>query len=145
MRPGVIRVIAICLIENRGRLFVFKGCDPATGVTYYRPLGGGVEFGETGAHCVARELREEIGAELEAVDYLGTIENVFTYDGQMGHEIVLVYRARFVEPERYQPGPVMVHEECEVLTAHWVALEDFESGAARLVPKGLLELLEPGS
>lgn len=138
-------MIAVCLIESRGRLFVFKGCDPATGETYYRPLGGGVEFGESGADCVVRELREEIGAELEAVDYLGTIENLFTYDSQMGHEIVLVYRARFDDPQRYQPGPVAVHEECEVLTAHWVPLEDFESGAARLVPDGLLELLEPGS
>ena len=54
-----IRPIAICVIEDRDRLFVFEARDPTTGALFYRPLGGEIELGELGADCVARGLREE--------------------------------------------------------------------------------------
>ena len=34
------------------------------GQIFYRPLGGVIEFGERGAETVARELKEEIGADV---------------------------------------------------------------------------------
>jgi 8-oxo-dGTP pyrophosphatase MutT (NUDIX family) len=142
MKPQQVRPIAICLIEDRGRLFVFEAQDTETGDTFYRPLGGGIEFGERGHECVARELREEIGAELERIRYVGTIENLFRCDGERGHEIVLVYRARFSDPDRYRDGPVVVHEETETLTGRWMPLAGFRSGEARLVPEELLDLLD---
>jgi 8-oxo-dGTP pyrophosphatase MutT (NUDIX family) len=37
--------------------------DPVKGETFYRPLGGGVEFGETSA-AAAREIREEVSADV---------------------------------------------------------------------------------
>jgi 8-oxo-dGTP pyrophosphatase MutT (NUDIX family) len=139
-----VRPIAICIIEDEGRILVFEAQDSATGATFYRPLGGGIEFGETGAECVSRELREEIGARLQDVAYLGMIENIFTYDGQTGHEIVLVYEANLADSARYRSGPVAVHEESETLPGRWVALDDFRSGVARLVPEELLNLLDDG-
>lgn len=139
-----VRPIAICVIEDRDRLFVFEAYDSVKGDNYYRPLGGGIEFGELGAECVAREFREEIGAQLEGITYLGLIENRFTCNGEPGHEIVLVYRARFAAPCRYRDDPVLVHEEAETLIARWMPLAAFRSGTARLVPESLLVLLERG-
>jgi 8-oxo-dGTP pyrophosphatase MutT (NUDIX family) len=137
-----VRAIAIAVIERDDRLFVFEAFDPVTGEPFYRPLGGGIEYGELGIDCIRREFREEIGAELEGMTYLGTIENCFIYDGALGHEIVLVYRARFADPDRYLDRSVEVFEEGEILTAHWVDQSEFRSGSAHLVPDGLLALLE---
>ncbi|MGD1994625.1 MAG: NUDIX domain-containing protein [Anaerolineae bacterium] len=142
MNPHRIRSVAICLIEDRERLFVFEARDSETGETFYRPLGGGIEFGERGAECVARELREEIGAELEEIRYVGTIESIFTCNGEQGHEIVLVYRAQLSDLDRYRDGPVVVQEETEILPGRWIPLASFRSGEARLVPEELLDLLD---
>jgi ADP-ribose pyrophosphatase YjhB (NUDIX family) len=141
MKLDVIRPIAICIFRQNGAIFVFEGYDPTKDQTFYRPLGGAIEFGEPGAETVTRELREEIGAEVEGITYLGTIENRFVCDGEPGHEIVLVYRARFSDPARYREETITVHEETETLTARWMELADFRSDAARLVPSELLGLL----
>ena len=137
-----IRPVAICVIEDAGRLFVFGGSDPLTGRDYYRPLGGEIEFGELGADCVARELREEIGAELADITYLGLIENRFSLAGVEAHQLMLVYWAKLLDLQRYQGRPVQVQEGRETFVACWMPRTEFESGAARLVPEGLLELLE---
>ena len=139
-----VRPIAICVIEDEGKLFVFEAGDPETGGVYYRPLGGEIEFGELGADCIIRELREEIGAELTDVTYLGLIENRFSLAGVEAHELVLVYQARLLDIHRYKGYTVEVQEEMETLEARWISQVEFESGAARLVPEGLLELMEGG-
>ena len=137
-----VRPIAICVIEDESKLFVFEACDPETGGWYYRPLGGEIEFGELGADCVVRELDEEIGAELADITYLGLIENRFSLAGVEAHELVLVYWAKLLDLQRYQGRPVQVQEGRETFVACWMPRTEFESGAARLVPEGLLELLE---
>ena len=78
-QPKRIRPLALGIFRHDGRLLVFEGHDPVKDETFYRPLGGGIEFGETGAQAMAREMREEIGAEVTNVRYLGLCENIFTY------------------------------------------------------------------
>ena len=55
---------------------------------YYRPLGGGIEFGEYGIDAIQREFQEELGVDLNNLKYLFTMENIFTLNGNRGHEIV---------------------------------------------------------
>ncbi|MEX2081522.1 MAG: NUDIX domain-containing protein, partial [Dehalococcoidia bacterium] len=67
-------------------MLVFRGYDAVKEQAFYRPLGGGIEFGETAEEAVIREMREEIGAETRVMRHLMTVENLFTYEGQPGHE-----------------------------------------------------------
>ena len=48
MKPNRVRTIAICVFKKGGRIFVAEGYDPAKQETFYRPLGGRIEFGERG-------------------------------------------------------------------------------------------------
>ncbi|MEZ4517114.1 MAG: hypothetical protein R3C44_09860 [Chloroflexota bacterium] len=49
MNPNHIRPIAICLFSHNGRVLAAEGYDPIKQQTFYRPLGGTIEFGETSA------------------------------------------------------------------------------------------------
>jgi ADP-ribose pyrophosphatase YjhB (NUDIX family) len=142
--PG-IRVLALCVFRAGDRILVSHVVDARAGAVYHRPLGGGVEFGETAAAAVRREMREELGAEIADVALLGVLENVFVYEGEARHEVVFVFDARLVDAALYARDALPVTEEGDGWAdARWVALADFAAGRERLVPAGLLELLEGG-
>lgn len=141
MKDQQIRTIVLGIFQHNGRLLVFEGHDPIRGVAFYRPLGGGVEFGEYGPQALAREIREELDAEVTGVRYLGMIQNIFTHAGEQGHEIVLLYEARFIDPACYGPDAFAhAQDNGTPITVSWKPLADFEAGAF-LVPIELLELL----
>lgn len=99
---GRLRPIALAIIRNGDRILVFEGYDPSKRERFFRPLGGGIEFGEYGRDALLREIREELGADIGEPRFLGALENIFTYDGRPGHEIVLVYETAFTDPSWYE-------------------------------------------
>src|SRR4029453_9319147 len=76
-----IRPIAGALIRDRQRILVWDDYNPSTGERVAVPLAGGVEFGETGAEAIARELDEEIVATPTRVEFLGIFEEIFARVG----------------------------------------------------------------
>ena len=141
MSAGTIRVLAIALFRAGDAILVAGGRDPVTGSTYFRPLGGGVEFGESAEEAVRREIREELGAEVTDVVRVGVLENRFAYAGRPRHEIVFVLDARFADPSLAGRAELPVAEGGWD-PARWMPLAAFRSGAARLVPEALLALLD---
>ena len=143
MKKNKIRPLAICVFRNNNRILVAEGYDPVKKQTFYRPLGGGIEFGEKSENTVRRELMEEINAEVGDVWYLGTLENIFVFNGTPGHEIVQVYDGALKESGLYDQA-VIAGEEAEIdqsFTAVWMSLDRFGEGKAILYPTGLLEML----
>jgi NADH pyrophosphatase NudC (nudix superfamily) len=61
-----IRPLAICVFRREDRILVAEGFDPVKQEHFYRPLGGGIEFGENSVETISREIREEINAEIRA-------------------------------------------------------------------------------
>ncbi|HVG00009.1 MAG TPA: NUDIX hydrolase [Chloroflexia bacterium] len=148
LNTKTIRTIAICLFSRNGGILVAEGVDAIKGETFYRPLGGGIEFGEHGRDTVVREIREELGTEVrpESLSYLGTLENVFIYNGLPGHEIVLVYDGELADGSLYTQGAIDAQEDDGMpFRALWKPLVEFGPGAP-LYPHGLKELLaaKPG-
>ena len=142
MKPGQIRPLAIGIFRRDDQILVFEGYDPAARETFYRPLGGAIEFGEYGHQALAREVREEIGIEVENLRYLGLSENLFTFADEAGHEIVLIYEGDLVDRAIYQRDLTMGQEDDgSPLKVVWVPLARFQRGEAPLYPDGLLELL----
>jgi 8-oxo-dGTP pyrophosphatase MutT (NUDIX family) len=141
--PPRIRPIVICIVRRGDLLLVFEGRDESKDETFYRPLGGGIEFGEYGETAVRREMREELGVELREVRYVGALENIYTAESRAGHEIVLVFEANLADERLYAVHEMVGHEENgRPFKVVWVPLGQFRTGAARLYPEGLLELLD---
>ena len=135
--------MAVAVCRAGDRILVERGVDRASGKHFFRAIGGGVEFGERAADAVVREWREELGLELEAPVLLGVLENLFTYEGRPGHEIVLVFGARLADPPAYERGELETVETGGGRhSAVWVTLNEARGGSTPLYPDGLLDLLE---
>ena len=140
-----IRPLAICVFRNRDRILVAEGYDPIKGETFYRPLGGGIEFGERSQETIRRELMEEIGVKLkqDTLKYLGVVENIFTFNGSPGHEIVLIYDGALEDSGLYDQAVILGKEaNGEEIRAMWKNLDDFRAGKSILYPDGLFKMLE---
>ena len=138
-----IRPLAICLFRHNGKILVSEERDPTKNETFYRPLGGGIEFGEHSEEAIHREIMEEIGAEVKDLVYLGTLENIYVFDGEPGHEIVQVYDGALTEVGLYEQAVISGYE-AEVnlpMKVLWKSLDEFGPGKAILYPDGLLKIL----
>lgn len=140
-----IRPIAICVFRRDNRILVGEGYDPVKKERFYRPLGGRIEFGEQSQETIVREIREELGAEVTSLRYLGTVENIFTFNGEAGHEIVQVYDGTFLDESLYSRERLQGYEVDEAwqgaFTAVWKTLDDLREGDVPLYPDALLEML----
>ena len=134
-----IRHVAICIFRHRGRILVGRGYDEVKKEHFFRPLGGGVEFGEQAAEAIRREIREELGLEIEDPIQLGVIENRFEYCGKPGHEIVFVFDARFADPDIYTQREIPINEAGWDGPAQWLNLET--PCPTPLYPQSLEDLL----
>lgn len=142
MKKLRIRPLAICVFRRGDRILVSENYDPARGETFYRPLGGGIEFGERSIEAARREIREELGAEVRNLRLLGVLENIFSFDGKPGHEVVFVFDAAFEDPSFYERQELTGFEgENEPFRVVWKRLSDFGPGGPPLYPDDLLGLL----
>jgi len=136
-----IRVIVLGLIKNGDRILLAEGYDPVKQETFYRALGGGVDFGETCYDALKREFQEELQAELINIKYLECIENLFVFNGKNGHEIIQLYQCDFADPKFYQLDELEFIEGKRKNKAVWVDIEQCKSGELRVVPERFLDYI----
>ena len=144
MKKKRIRPLAICVFRNKDLILVNQGYDRVKDEYFYRPLGGAIEFGEDSRETICRELMEEINAEVdrESLRYLGTLENIFTFNENPAHEIVLIYDGVLKASELYEQSVILGEEaNGEHFRAVWMNLDEFADGKSILYPTGLIEML----
>jgi len=141
-----IRATALgCFLRNGSELLVMHGYDAVKPETFYRFLGGGIEFGETGDVALRREIREELQQEIRIIRHLGYFENIFVYAGKPHHEIKQIFLAEFIDQAVYRQEKFEVVENYEGQTnpiASWMAISEFRSGGKILYPAGVLDALD---
>ncbi len=137
-----LRVIALAVLIDRDHVLCAEGYDSVKQQRFFRPLGGEVEFGELAADAAVRELREELAVEIEIVESLGVQENLYTFDGAPGHEIVFEFVARFRDgaaPDTLDP--IVAVEGDATFTARWLPLAEVIAGRYTVYPDDLSERL----
>lgn len=139
-----IRFLALGAVRRGDELLVEEGVVPDTDETFYRLLGGGVEFGEHSQDAVVREFEEELDVEFTDVTHVDTFEEVFTYAGETNHEIWRVYEGRIIDDWPYEhdsftfTDPITGSEH----RAEWMPIEALRGGQITFYVPAVLEALE---
>ncbi len=102
---------------DNGRVLIHR----AEGDPFWTFPGGRCELGEPAAEALKREMREELGAEVEVARLLWLVENFFTYAGKSCHELALYFLMRFPEASEITKRQQPFHgsEGDLVLTFQW--------------------------
>lgn len=143
-KPLHIRPMVLTLVQRNHEILVFRGQHLVNGQPHYRPLGGGLDFGEYSKDAVAREMMEEINIPLKNIEFLEVIESLFTsFEGIPRHHVIFLYRAEFANEADYKTEKFEIIEEyfTERVFAEWMPIEPFKSGAITLHPKPMLKWL----
>ena len=139
--PRVVRPKVVCVFRRGEDILVSASPDSVKGDTFFGPPGGEIEFGETAADAARREMREELGQDVQPARLLGVLENIFVYEGQEGHEIVFVYETRFEDASLYECAEVRGVEGEHPFILEWMRTRELAALGRRLVPDGLYGLL----
>ena len=127
-----IRPVALGVAIRDGKLLVMEGFDEKKGTHFYRCLGGGIEYGEKSDEALRREFMEEISLDIKINDFLGVDENIFTYNGKLGHELVFLYDIDIADKDYKEEYPMI--ENGKTGTAVWIDVEDFKKREKLLYP-----------
>lgn len=90
---------------------------------YHRLIGGSVELGETHRAAIEREVAEELAATITRLEYVAAVENIFTIDGERGHEVVFLYRGQ-LEPQPPLTDAVLTESDGSIVPVRWRPIDD---------------------
>ena len=141
-----IRLKSLGLHWRDDRLLAAEVLDDAGRVKGVRPLGGTVEFGETAEAALIREFHEELGITVKPLGPPVFMENIYTHEGSLGHEIVAIFNITFPADAFANEGRIDFQEDDGTRCfAEWFALDTLDlPDRPRLYPEGLkAHLLKP--
>lgn len=135
------RPIAIGLIRRDDEILVFKITDKLTGAESYRPLGGGIEYGEKSEVALVREFMEEIQAKVRPLRLLTIVERIFEREAQQRHQYVFLYEAEFENPSFYKKDIFLIHEPYDTTPSYgiWISIEKCKNGELTVAPSEVLD------
>lgn len=138
-----VRPLSLAIIENsKGQYLFHKGFDKKKNETFYRPLGGGVEFSESGQVALQREIKEELDLDASVSELKASFENIFTFDGHPGHEIIMLFSATFADQSAYERDELDIVESGVVVSkAVWRSVDEVRSEGSKLYPAGIDKIL----
>lgn len=133
-----IRPVALGLAIKDGKVLVSEGYDKIKNQTFYRCLGGGIEFLEKSDEALKREFKEEINADITVKDFLGLSENIFTFEGKNGHELIFIYLIDIKDCDYKEKYQIIDNQNS---TAKWIDINKFKSGESIIYPKEIIDYL----
>ncbi len=118
------RVKAMCVFVYNGKTLATKGYDKNKMETFYRLVGGSVDFRERSDDAIRREIQEELKCDIDNLILIKVVENLFTYEGKQGHDVIFLYRGDLSDKALYDKKIVRIVEPYGELEAEWVSIED---------------------
>lgn len=134
-----IRPIVLGLVTKDGKLLVQEGYDKVKNQTFYRCLGGGIEFLEHSETALKREFMEELHVDINIKNFLGISENIFTHNGKNAHELVLYYSVEMDDKDYKDTYKII--DSCGEIIAKWIDINEFKNGNKILYPEEVFKYL----
>ena len=127
---------AVIIIHNN-KILVHRNVNS----DHYALVGGRVQIGENSEEAVKREVKEEIGKDIEMLGYISTIENFFEMNNKKYHEILFVHKAEFKNDEDKKIEYTIKNiEGKEYLQYEWIDLDKIQEYS--LMPKIIKQVLK---
>ena len=134
-----LNIRAAGVIIHNGKMLVHRNINN----DHYAIIGGRVEIGENSADTIKREIKEEIGKEIEITGYIATLENFFEMKGSKYHEIMFVHKVEFVNEEDKKIEYTMKNlEGKDYLQYEWIDLDKIDQYS--LLPTIMKDVLREG-
>ena len=134
-----LNVRAAGIIIHNNKILTHKNINE----DHYALIGGRVQIGEDSETALKREIKEEMGKEIEITGYIGTIENFFEMKSEKYHEIMFVYKIEFKDEQDKKTEETIKNIEGEnCLRYEWLDLEKIEQYPLR--PEIIKEILKEG-
>ncbi|MFI5845487.1 NUDIX hydrolase [Catenuloplanes sp. NPDC051500] len=138
------RAARVLLVDEAGRVLLFRGVDPGRpGEPYWFTVGGGLDAGETPAEAARRELREEAGLDVPVAALGGPVHaevTEFPFDNvwyRQEQEFFLLRTAGFA----VDTSGLDEAERASLLEYRWWPVSELDSATEPVHPGGLAELL----
>ena len=129
------RAVAV-IIDNDSILFQKRNTDSAWALP-----GGKIAILEKGIDTINREMKEEIGEEIEISELYDVEENFFEYNEEKYHEYMFIYLAKLKDDSRINDNKFFDGIETNKhLQFAWFNREDLEK--YNIVPFEIIEVLK---
>lgn len=133
----ILNIRAACVIKHNNKVLLHKSDDK----NHYCLIGGRVELGEDSENTIRREIKEELGKEIEIRGYISTIENFFEFEGSKYHEYMFVYDAEFRDnKDKLLEETLRNIEGNNYLKYYWIDLKEIEN--IDIKPKVIKDILK---
>lgn len=133
-----IRPIALGLAVKNNKLLVSEGFDKVKNETFYRCLGGGIEFLEKGEEALKREFWKKLILILQLKifqEYLKT----YYISRKKAHELILFYSID-ISDENYKEEYKVIDDHGETI-AKWIDIEEFKNKNKILYPEEVFKYI----
>ena len=132
-----LNVRAAGILIHNNKLLAHKNIN----LDHYALLGGRVEIGEDSAKTLKREVKEELGKEIQITGYIATVENFFEMKGSKYHEILFIHKIEFTnEQDKKIQHTLKNIEGKDYLQYEWLDLDKIDEYP--LVPKVIKEIVK---
>ena len=132
-----LNVRAAGVVIHNNKILVHRNVNS----DHYALLGGRVEIGEDSEKTLKREIKEELGKEIQIEEYISTIENFFEMKGSKYHEIGFIYKIEFAnEEDRKIEYTLRNVEGKDYLQYEWLDLDRIDEYP--LMPKAIKNVLK---
>jgi 8-oxo-dGTP pyrophosphatase MutT (NUDIX family) len=140
--PQHITCRVLALVWRGPELLMIRVNEEHGEVRGYRPIGGGVEFSETSLETIQREVREELGTEFQPKNFLGWVENIYTFGEHQGHELMALWEGSLDKAELYQQEQVPYIEADKIAKNCFMVWKNPFAADLPVWPEKMLEKLK---
>ena len=85
---------------------------------YYETPGGGVKKGESHEEALHREIKEEVGYEIEILEFLGQVDDYYNLIKRKNHNFYYLVRATKKVGQHLEPDEVI-----RISSIEWVSID----------------------